>query len=112
VRPGDEGLRLSVSLHRGRVRAGGFGAHHRALPQVNAAAGVGPSYLYPDPQSTPGATNPQVTQANIEPTIYAVHRQESAHYDEDHFISIELDGNPRDTKNLWPEMRAVEEARG
>jgi len=27
-----------------------------------------------------------------------------AHYEEDHFISLEPGGNPRDTKNLWPEM--------
>ena len=26
------------------------------------------------------------------------------HYEEDHFISLELGGNPRDVKNLWPEM--------
>src|SRR5206468_9593636 len=28
----------------------------------------------------------------------------SAHYEEDHFISLELGGHPRDAKNLWPEM--------
>jgi hypothetical protein len=27
-----------------------------------------------------------------------------AHYEEDHFIPLELGGNPRDTKNRWPEM--------
>jgi len=27
-----------------------------------------------------------------------------AHYEEDHFISLELGGNPHDAKNLWPEM--------
>src|SRR2546425_11697750 len=27
-----------------------------------------------------------------------------AHYEEDHFISLELGGHPRDPKNLWPEM--------
>ena len=27
-----------------------------------------------------------------------------AHYEEDHFISLELGGNPRDENNLWPEM--------
>ena len=27
-----------------------------------------------------------------------------AHYEEDHFISLELGGNPRDAKNLWPEV--------
>jgi len=28
----------------------------------------------------------------------------SAHYEEDHFISLELGGHPRDAKKLWPEM--------
>jgi len=27
-----------------------------------------------------------------------------SHYEEDHFISLELGGNPRDPKSLWPEM--------
>jgi len=27
-----------------------------------------------------------------------------SHYEEDHFISLELGGHPRDPKNLWPEM--------
>ena len=26
------------------------------------------------------------------------------HYEENHFIALELGGNPRDAKNLWPEM--------
>ena len=26
-----------------------------------------------------------------------------AHYEEDHFISLELGGHPRDPRNLWPE---------
>jgi len=27
-----------------------------------------------------------------------------SHYEEDHLISLELGGNPRDPKSLWPEM--------
>jgi hypothetical protein len=27
-----------------------------------------------------------------------------SHYEEDHLISLELGGTPRDPKNLWPEM--------
>jgi hypothetical protein len=27
-----------------------------------------------------------------------------SHHEEDHLISLELGGNPRDPKNLWPEM--------
>jgi len=75
-------------------------------------------------------TNPEVTQANIIQTICVrgwtatirppssytdtLKRQQlkavrftdknPAHYEEDHFISLELGGNPRDAKNLWPEM--------
>ena len=91
---------------------------------------VGPSYLYPDPETTPGVTNPEVTQANIHQTICVtgwtatirppqsytgtLKKQQlksvrftdknPAHYEEDHFISLELGGSPRDPKNLWPEM--------
>jgi hypothetical protein len=81
---------------------------------------------------TPGATNPAVTQANIQQTIckanytatirppasyttklkisqlaitYAkVYTDKTpASYEEDHLISLELGGNPTDPKNLWPE---------
>jgi len=66
--------------------------------------------------------NLEVTQANIQQTIcvrgwtatiqlkkqqlQAVRFTDKnfAHYEEDHFISLELGGNPRDAKNLWPEM--------
>jgi hypothetical protein len=92
---------------------------------------VGPRYLYPDPAITPGAVNPAITQANINQTIcnpnwstkmirppasYTnnLKRQQlgsprfkdktSSHYEEDHLISLELGGDPRDPKNLWPEM--------
>jgi len=91
---------------------------------------VGPSYLYPDPETTPGVTNPQVTQANVQQTICVrgwtgtIRPPKSytdtlktqqlqaarytdkipAHYEEDHFISLELGGHPLDAKNLWPEM--------
>jgi len=92
---------------------------------------VGPSYLYPDPATTPGVVNPDITQANIRETIcnpqwstksvrppvsYTNHLKAqqlaasrfkdktSSHYEEDHFISLELGGNPRDPRNLWPEM--------
>ena len=75
--------------------------------------------------------NPDITQATIDQTIcnpnwstrtirppasYTnnLKRQQLAaskskdknpsHYEEDHFISLELGGHPRDPKNLWPEM--------
>jgi len=92
---------------------------------------VGPRYLYPDPAVTPGVVNPEISQANINQTICnpdwstktirppasytsALKRQQlraarfkdktPAHYEEDHLISLELGGHPRDPKNLWPEM--------
>ena len=99
---------------------------HVVVPPGQSAPRVGPSYLYPDPDTTPGMINPEVTQANIQQTICVrgtatirppisytntLKRQQlqavrytdknQAHYEEDHFISLELGGNPRDAKNLW-----------
>ena len=77
---------------------------------------------------TPGALNPDVTQANIHTTIcvrgwtrtvrppveytndlkmrqmreYGESGPTST-YQEDHLISLELGGDPRDPRNLWPE---------
>jgi hypothetical protein len=81
-----------------------------------------------DPRLTPGALNPDVTQATIGSTIcvagwtktirpptsytdglkarqlaeYGLTGPPSA-YQEDHFISLELGGAPTDPRNLWPE---------
>jgi hypothetical protein len=77
---------------------------------------------------TPGALNPDVTQATIRTTIctkgwtrtvrppvsytnalkllqmqkYGLHGPPSS-VQEDHLISLELGGNPSDPRNLWPE---------
>lgn len=77
---------------------------------------------------TPGALNPDVTQATIGATVcspgwtrtvrppvsytndlkrrqlreYGLRGPPSA-YQEDHLISLELGGNPTDPRNLWPE---------
>ena len=82
------------------------------------------------PTLTPGALNPDVTQANAHSTIcvkgwtatirppveytsalklkqmreYGETGPPSA-YEEDHLISLELGGAPRDPRNLWPEPR-------
>jgi hypothetical protein len=81
-----------------------------------------------DPRLTPGALNPDVTQATIgsticvagwtktirPPTSYTdgLKRRQLAEYglagplsgyQEDHFISLELGGSPTDPRNLWPE---------
>lgn len=91
---------------------------------------AGPADIYPDPERTPGAANPDITQANIRETIcnprwstksvrpevsytnhlkveqirdYAYSDSSLKDYEEDHFIPLELGGNPTDPKNLWPE---------
>lgn len=91
---------------------------------------LGPADIYPDPSRTPGAVNPQITQDNIRETIcnprwstrfirpeesythrlkveqiaeYGYSDSRLKDYEEDHFIPLELGGNPTDPRNLWPE---------
>ena len=85
----------------------------------------------PDPHIAPGATNPEVTQDNIQSTVcvkgftktirppacytnrlkkqqleqYGYADQDPKHYEEDHLIALSIGGSPRDPKNLWPEPR-------
>jgi hypothetical protein len=84
--------------------------------------------LLPDAICTPGATNPSVTQDNIQQTIcisgytktirppatytdkLKVEQMQSYgftddihNHEEDHLISLELGGAPSDPHNLWPE---------
>jgi len=96
-------------------------------PLANATSNV---YL-PIASITPGATDPNVTQANIGSTIClsgytATVRPTSAYttslkisqlhgsysryadiktgdFEEDHLISLEIGGSPSNPKNLWPE---------
>jgi hypothetical protein len=113
-----------------------------AAPAPTTAAPVAPapttpapapaqSGVLPDSSQTPGATNPDVTQANIGSTIctagwtatvrpsesytedlkrqqldggYAVNGDTSlGDYEEDHLIPLELGGSPSSPQNLWPE---------
>ena len=85
----------------------------------------------PDPGCTPGALDPEVTQATIERTICvggwtetvrppeSVTEQEKAasmaaygdtgslgDYEYDHFVPLELGGATNDPRNLWPEPGA------
>jgi hypothetical protein len=88
------------------------------------------STIRASPILTPGALNPDVTRVNIHSTIcvpgwtatirpppeytdalkikqmreYGETGPPSA-YEEDHLISLELGGAPRDPRNLWPEPR-------
>jgi hypothetical protein len=85
----------------------------------------------PDPVRTPGATNPAVTQANIQRTIcvsgYSASVRPSSSYtsplkyaqldggynyrgdtsasdyEEDHLVPLEVGGSPTSVKNLWPQ---------
>jgi hypothetical protein len=93
-------------------------------------ARMGPADIYPDPLRTPGATNPDITQANVRDTIcnprwstksirppasytnrlkieqireYGYSDSILRDFEEDHFIPLELGGSPTDPKNLWPE---------
>jgi hypothetical protein len=117
----------SVSTH-GQPADEGAAAMNARLAGA-ALNHVGPSYLYPKQATTPGLVNPNVTQANIQQTICTsgftdtvrpsstvttnlkkkqlkdIHAsdQNASHYEEDHFISLELGGHPRDPRNLWPE---------
>jgi hypothetical protein len=100
-----------------------------AAARAVSIAKAGPPGLYPNPAITPGATNPGVTQGNIHQTIcvsgwtatirppasytnhlkaegiteYGFSDANPKDYEEDHFIPLELGGNPTDKKNLWPE---------
>ena len=91
---------------------------------------TGDDAIYPPPTRTPGAINPDITQDNIGETICnpdwstksirppssytgRLKREQLQEwnpddtnpkdYEEDHFIPLELGGNPTDPKNLWPE---------
>ena len=87
--------------------------------------------ILPNPQRTPGAVNPQVTQADIDSTIcvsgwtstvrppssYTTSLKEQqlatgyayqgdtnpSDYEEDHLIPLELGGSPASVSNLWPQ---------
>jgi hypothetical protein len=85
----------------------------------------------PNPTLTPGAINPDVTQANISTTVcvkgwtktvrppmyytnglkklqirqYGYTDTDPRNYEEDHLIPLSLGGNATDPSNLWPEPR-------
>ena len=95
-------------------------------------AGEAESRTLPDSFRTPGATNPDVTQSNIKKTIcksgwtktirppssyttalkkqqvveYGYRNKKLGSYEEDHLISLEIGGDPKDPHNLWPQAYA------
>jgi hypothetical protein len=95
-----------------------------------SAARLGPPDIYPDLLQTPGATDPDIAQANIQDNIcnpawstrsirpplhytdelkreqirvYGYDDTNPRDYEEDHLIPLELGGSPTDPRNLWPE---------
>jgi hypothetical protein len=105
-------------------------AERRIALDTRAASKAGPADVYPDLTITPGVAASDVTQENIHATIcttgftnpprrppsnytdklkvagfdaYGLSDRNKGDYEEDHLISLELGGDPRDAKNLWPE---------
>ncbi len=99
------------------------------VPTVN-----GDAQFLPNPSLTPGALNPAVNQDTIQSTICVpgysssirppvsytdglkvsqlanpaygdTADQNTADYEEDHFIPLSVGGNPTDPRNLWPQPR-------
>lgn len=88
----------------------------------------------PDPSMTPGAINPEVTQANVGSTVcvkgwtktvrppmyytnrlkkeqirqYGYANTDPRDYEEDHLVPLSVGGHPTDPRNLWPEPRKSE----
>ena len=108
-------------------RASAHVVQRQPSPGSCHARGHGP-YSLPDPHCTPGAVNPDVTQATIGHTICmpgwtkTVRPPESVtarekrgsmaaygltgsprDYEYDHLVSLELGGAVNDARNLWPE---------
>jgi hypothetical protein len=106
-----------------------FNRARNAPPAPAPGERAGPASVYPDPERTPGAVNPDITQENLANTIcnpgwstrsirppssYTSRLKKrqmqelglpgaSRDYEEDHLISLELGGSPDDPRNLWPE---------
>ena len=103
-----------------------------SLIWVSLIAGEAGGRTLPDSFKTPGATNPNVTQANIKRTVcksgwtdtirppssyttalkrqqimeYGYRNKKLGSYEEDHLISLQLGGDPHDPQNLWPQAYA------
>jgi hypothetical protein len=115
------------------------GAAFVAGTGTSQAATCSRAYLpLPDPACTPGTYNPAVTQSTIGSTIcvsgwtatvrpptsytnalkvqgitnYGYSDTNTADYEEDHFVPLELGGAPRDPANLWPEPHYVTNGTG
>jgi hypothetical protein len=100
------------------------------LPPERPAGSCSSVNGFPDSTCTPGELDPKVTQSNIKTTIcvagytktvrpptsytnalkvqqireYGYTDTKVKDYEEDHFVPLELGGNPTDPRNLWPEL--------
>jgi len=98
---------------------------------TSVAAGTASANDLPDPRITPGATNPDVTQENIQATVcvkgwtktirppkyytnklkktqimqYRLQDRDPRDYEEDHLVALSIGGHPTDPRNLWPQPR-------
>ncbi|MCP2338771.1 hypothetical protein [Actinomadura rupiterrae] len=130
----DAGTAGSDSSHKPRKSSSGGPGNPTGVPTSHApgschASSTDPATTHPDPKCTPGATNPDVTQANIHKTVcvagytktirppvsytnalkkqqiieYGYKDTSPSSYEEDHFIPLSIGGNPKDPRNLWPE---------
>ncbi|MFC5180887.1 hypothetical protein [Actinomadura harenae] len=116
----------------GRSASSGPAAVSTRAPGSCHASSLDPATTHPDPNCTPGATNPDVTQADIHQTVcvagytqkirppvsytnalkkqqiieYGYKDTTMSRYEEDHFIPLSIGGDPTDPRNLWPEPGA------
>jgi hypothetical protein len=110
-------------------------ANLRGQTAPNALSRAGPDDIYPRLDLNPGWPNPDINQANIADTIcnqnwktssirpassyttrlkrsqiveYGFADTSTTDYEEDHIISLENGGDPRDPRNLYPEAYNTE----
>ena len=126
-------LILSVGLFTHNKGAPSGGQPNTAIPQQDTSTSAALQQtqpIYPNPTLTPGAINQDITQDNISQNIcnkswstksirppvsytnklkieqikeYGYKDTNVADYEEDHFIPLEIGGNPTSSDNLWPE---------
>jgi hypothetical protein len=127
----------SYESHRNQNNYSGQGTNggYNGGYQSGGQGGLAPaSAALPNPQLTPGALNPAVTQQTLGETIcrrggytrsirppesytykikvesireYGYTDKRLSHYELDHLISLELGGSPDSPQNLWPEPHYV-----
>jgi hypothetical protein len=118
--------------YSGQATSGGYNGGYHAGGQEGMAPA---SEALPNPQLTPGAFNPAVTQETLGETIcrpggytrsirppesytyrikvksireYGYTDKRLSHYELDHLASLELGGSPDSPLNLWPEPHYVQ----